>query len=78
MSELQTAGRSGRPKMRQRCCASSWTQRTPAGLPCSMPGIGEVIDGAVQHAPQSGRQSMDGDAICVIGSRYRRTEAKWR
>lgn len=38
-------------------------QRTPAGLPSGMPGIGELMDGAVQQAPQSGRQSMGGDAI---------------
>jgi len=24
-------------------------------LPCGMPGIGVVMDGAVQHAPQPGR-----------------------
>jgi hypothetical protein len=30
----------------------------PAGLPLGMPGIGEVIDGAMQHAPQPGRHSM--------------------
>lgn len=27
-------------------------QGTPAGLPFGMPGIGDVIDGAVQQAPQ--------------------------
>lgn len=27
-------------------------QRTPAGLPFGIPGIGELIDGAIQHAPQ--------------------------
>jgi hypothetical protein len=31
-------------------------QRTPAGLPSGMPGIGEEIDGAMQQAPQPGRQ----------------------
>jgi len=36
----------------------SCTQGIPAGLPCSMPGIGEEIEGAMQHAPQLGRQSM--------------------
>ncbi|AMP03368.1 hypothetical protein CPter291_0897 [Collimonas pratensis] len=35
-------------------------QRTPAGLPCGMPGIAEEIDGAVQQAPQSGRQLTPG------------------
>jgi len=53
-SELQTAGRDGSPNSMQRCCASSCTQGTPAGLPPApgWPGTGEVIDGAVQHAPQ--------------------------
>lgn len=32
--------------------------RTPAGFPSGMPGMGLVIEGAVQHAPQAGRQSM--------------------
>src|SRR3569832_611667 len=31
-------------------------QRTPSGLPCGMPGIGEEIDGAMQQAPQPARQ----------------------
>ena len=44
--------------MRQRSCASSCTQRTPAGLPRGRPGIGVVIDGAMQHAPQALRHSM--------------------
>jgi hypothetical protein len=44
--------------MRQRSWLSSWQQRAPAALPAGMPGIGELIDGAVQHAPQNGRQSM--------------------
>lgn len=52
----QTAGRAGWPKMRQRLAWSSCTQRTPAGLPCGMPGIGELMDGAMQQAPQPGRQ----------------------
>lgn len=54
----QTAGRSGLPKMRQRLASSSCRQRTPAGLPCGMPGMGEDIDGAIQQAAQPGRQSM--------------------
>jgi oxygen-independent coproporphyrinogen-3 oxidase len=33
-------------------------QRTPAGLPPGMPGIGLEIDGAMQHAPQFSLQSM--------------------
>ena len=33
-------------------------QRTPAGLPSGMPGIGLLIDGAMQQAAQEGRQFM--------------------
>lgn len=55
---LQTAGRSGRPKIRQRPASSSCTQRTPAGLPCGMPGMGLEIEGAMQQAAQPGRQFM--------------------
>ena len=53
-----TAGRSGCPKIRQRASSPSWMQRTPAGLPRGMPGMGELMEGAVQQAPQPGRQSM--------------------
>ena len=31
-------------------------QRTPAGLPFGMPGIGEEMEGAMQQAPQLGLQ----------------------
>jgi hypothetical protein len=41
---------------------SSWIQRTPAGLPLGMPGIGDEMDGAVQQAPQSGRQEI----LCAL------------
>ena len=51
---LQTAGRSSIPKIRQRLSVVNWMQRTPAGLPPGMPGIGEEIDGAMQQAPQPG------------------------
>ena len=52
-----TAGRSGWPKIRQRKSLSSCTHRMPAGLPLGIPGIGEEIDGAMQHAPQPGRHA---------------------
>ena len=55
---LQTAGRSGLPKIAQRWSSVSWMQRTPAGFPFGMPGMGEEIEGAMQHAPQPTRQSM--------------------
>jgi hypothetical protein len=48
---MQTAGRSDEPNSRQRICASSCTQRSPAGFPSGMPGMGEEIDGAMQQAP---------------------------
>jgi hypothetical protein len=46
----QHAGRSGRPKIVQRKSASRFGQGTPAGL------FKELIDGAMQHAAQPGRQ----------------------
>ena len=64
-SEAQNAGRSGFPNSRQRNCPSSCTQGTPAGLPCGMPGMGEVIDGAMQHAPQRLRQE---NGVWVTGT----------
>ena len=54
---VQTAGRCALPKMRQRFAASSCTQRSPAGLPFGMPGMGELMEGAMQHAPQPLLQS---------------------
>ncbi|MEI6546228.1 MAG: hypothetical protein WCN85_04325 [Burkholderiales bacterium] len=45
-------------------------QAIPAGLPCGMPGIGVVMEGAVQHAPQPGRHGIDGcEAICTPANR---------
>lgn len=59
----QKAGRSGRPKILQRLSSASWMQRTPAGFPSGMPGIGLVMEGAVQQAPHDGRHARvaDGD-----------------
>ena len=56
VSPPQTFGRAGDPKIMQRLSWSSCTQRSPAGLPCGMPGIGELIDGAMQQAPHALRQ----------------------
>jgi hypothetical protein len=44
------------PKILQRFRSSSCTQRTPAGFPFGIPGIGDEIEGAMQHAPQPARQ----------------------
>jgi len=49
---LQTAGLSGLPNRRQRLSGVNWIHRTPAGLPWGMPGMGDEMDGAIQHAPQ--------------------------
>lgn len=44
--------------MAQRWSAINWTQGTPAGLPPGMPGMALLMEGAVQQAPQPGRQSI--------------------
>jgi hypothetical protein len=54
---LQTAGRRSLPNILQRLSSVSWVQRIPAGLPRSMPGIGEEIEGAMQQAAQPIRHS---------------------
>ena len=59
-SDAQNAGRSGLPNNRHRYASSNCTHGIPAGLPCGMPGMGEVIEGAMQHAPQWSRQSIPG------------------
>jgi len=33
---------------------------TPAGFPKGIPGMNELIEGAIQHAPQPGLQSIEG------------------
>ena len=64
---VQTAGRAGWPKRAQRESGRNCTQGTPAGLPQGRPGIGVEIEGAMQQAPQSGRQSIT--PIVVAGRR---------
>jgi hypothetical protein len=51
----QKAGRSGRPKIRQRLSSASWMQRTPAGLPCGVRG--RLKGGAAQSRT---------DLLCAI------------
>jgi hypothetical protein len=55
----QTAGRSGIPKIAQRLSSVNWTHRTAAGFPSGIPGIGEEMEGAMQHAPHPERQEKD-------------------
>jgi hypothetical protein len=57
-SRAQTSGRSGWPKIMHRLATLNCTQRTPAGLPAGIPGIGELIDKAMQQAPQPLRQNQ--------------------
>jgi hypothetical protein len=47
----------------QRKASSRCGQGTPAGLPLGKPGMGDVIEGAVQQAAQAGRQFMA--ALCL-------------
>ena len=54
----QTAGRDFKPNSWQRPSVVNWIQRTPAGLPLSMPGIDEDMEGAMQQAAQPGRHSI--------------------
>jgi hypothetical protein len=64
---LQTSGRSDEPNIIHRLSSLSCTQRTPAGLPSGIPGMGVVIEGAIQHAPHPSRQS-----IMILVKRYSR------
>lgn len=71
---LHTAGRLGWPNRLQRSVSSKCAQGTPAGLPCGMPGMGLLMEGAMQQAAQLGRQTRV-DVICKVwgagmGSRW--------
>ena len=52
-------------------------QATPAGLPKGMPGIGVVMDGAMQHAPQPGRHCIASAGVSAL-SRRARSSARTR
>jgi hypothetical protein len=53
-------------------------QRTPAGLPFGMPGIGDEIEGAVQQAPQPGRQDgSDMLSFCRMREIVVMIQCKW-
>lgn len=60
-----TRGRNGLPNRRHRLLSSRLTQRTPAGLPLGMPGMGELMDMAMQHAPHPARHTKGSAGIGV-------------
>ncbi|AEF55033.1 hypothetical protein Mar181_1995 [Marinomonas posidonica IVIA-Po-181] len=60
----QTFGLAGSLKMAQRKSSRSWTQVSPAALPFGIPGMAELIDGAVQQAPQPDRHCMFSNLYC--------------
>ena len=55
---LQTSGRRSLLKMRQRLSSESCMQRIPAGLPLSIPGMDDEMEGAMQQAAQPTRHSI--------------------
>lgn len=67
----QQAGRSGWPKIAQRKSSISCMQGTPAGLPFGIPGIGLLMEGAMQQAAQCGRQEI----VWLMPPFYRRTKS---
>jgi hypothetical protein len=52
--------------MLHRLSSLNCTQRTPAGLPSGMPGIGDEMEGAMQQAAHPGRHCMSGLFFMVI------------
>lgn len=49
---LHTLGLDSSPNNLHKLFSSSWIQRSPAALPFGIPGMGELILGAIQQAPQ--------------------------
>jgi hypothetical protein len=58
LKPLHTAGRFGSLKMPHLKSCVKWMHLTPPGFPSGMPGIGELIEGKMQHAPHPGRHSI--------------------
>jgi len=54
----QTFGLAGSSKIAQLKSLNNCTQGTPAALPLGIPGMGELIEGAIQHAPQPDRHNI--------------------
>lgn len=65
LNPAHTAGRRGELNIKQRFPPDRLTQRTPAGLPPGIPGIGDDIDGAIQQAPQPGLHEINDDILLV-------------
>jgi len=64
-NETHTPGRSGLPNSAQRPSGVSCTHGIPAGLPNGIPGIGELIEGAMQQAAQPTRHSIASSGFCA-------------
>jgi hypothetical protein len=66
-SEAQTFGRSGELNILQRIFSSRWIQGIPAALPSGIPGMDELMEGAMQQAPQKALHSIAaGSDIFII------------
>ncbi|MBD5771685.1 hypothetical protein IF202_11540 [Marinomonas sp. SM2066] len=63
MKSLHTFGRDGSLNMAQLKSLKSCMQCSPANFPLGIPGIGDVIEGAMQQAPQLDRHCM---IFCLI------------
>ena len=61
----QGLGRAGEPNRAHRVSAVRCGHRTPASFPWGKPGIGALIDGAIQQAPQPSRHSKGGDYAAI-------------
>ena len=59
IKSLHTLGLDGSPNMAQLKSFNSCIQASPACFPFGIPGMGDEIEGAVQHAPQF-------DLHCII------------
>ena len=60
LNPLHTAGRFGSLKMPHFKSCVKCIHLTPPGLPSGIPGIGELIEGKIQHAPHPERHSIAG------------------
>ena len=51
MKAAHTAGLSSLPQIAHSYSSVRWIHLTPAGFPDGIPGMGDDIEGAMQHAP---------------------------